>query len=71
MSVAAGTGKVAMTVALGTAIQMGLFYLGDTGITNEQSGALSILLYPFVEMAYNKLGVKLPNGDTAAPVTTP
>lgn len=74
-AIATGTGMTAAVLALGTALQMLLFWVGGgAGITDEQGDALAVLLYPFVAYAWSKVGFKVngngngvPPADASAP----
>lgn len=67
--VAAASGSNAYTQALGIAIQLVIFYTLNASITNEQSAALAVLLFPWVHYFMMKLGDT--DGDGVPDVISP
>lgn len=74
-SVASGTGMMGVTMALATVIQLFVWWKFDhASITDEQSNALALLLYPFIHLIYAKIGYNTepPKPETpAAPEVKP
>ena len=68
-SIAKGTGMTAAVLALGTVMQMVVWYWTGHGITDEQGDALAVLLYPFVAYVWGKVGYTT-NGHGAPDATT-
>lgn len=56
-SVASGTGMMGVTMALATVIQLFVYWKFDHAtITDEQSNALALLIYPFIHIMYSWIG---------------
>lgn len=67
--VAIGVGAMGMTQALGTMLQLALYWAssGQVGVTNEQAGQLGVLLYPFFHYLLLRMGVVPVNGNGTTP----